>query len=175
MYNMVDLLTFTIGMQFLLEEKKEMHSESGFIENYFDLIVAAIAVLSCVLSGTGMTASTIIYNSASSVHEANIQAFVKSPGVNQALMYVNDASIWGFNFLCLGCTLTALKFAWSDNKVRAEKALVRDATSLQPTASISNVANTYSILTRFDVASSRRPSTLQGQSCSRYRSPTCSS
>mmetsp|Transcript_960 Transcript_960/g.1718 ORF Transcript_960/g.1718 Transcript_960/m.1718 type:complete len:465 (+) Transcript_960:229-1623(+) len=125
MYNVVDLLTFTIGMQFLLEEKKEMHSESGFIENYFDLFVAAICALSCVLSGTGMTVSTIIYNSASAVHEVNMQAFVKSTGVTKALTFVNDASIWGFNFLCMGCVLTALKFAWSDNKLESSFDITR--------------------------------------------------
>ena len=117
MYNVVDLLTFTIGMQFLLEEKKEMHEGEGFIENIFDLIIVFICILSCVLSGTGMTASTIVYNSSSAVHECNMQAFVKSPGVTGALMFVNDASIWGFNFLCMGAVFTSLKFAWSDNKL----------------------------------------------------------
>ena len=59
-----------------------------------------------VLSGTGMTLSTILYNTAGSVGEANFHAFIKTHGVNKALMYVNDASIWSFNFLCLAFCLT---------------------------------------------------------------------
>ena len=63
MYNVVDLLTFTIGAQYLLEEKKELPMK----ENIFDLVICFICALSCVLSGVGMTISTIVYNSASSV------------------------------------------------------------------------------------------------------------
>ncbi|GMH74499.1 hypothetical protein TrLO_g15849 [Triparma laevis f. longispina] len=121
MYNVVDLLTFTIGAQFLLEEKKELPMK----ENVFDLIICFISALSCVLSGTGMTASTITYNCASSVTEANMHAYVKSPGVNRCMMFINDVSIWGFNFLCVAMTLTVLKFGWSDNPMETTFQMVQ--------------------------------------------------
>lgn len=110
MYNVVDLLTFTIGMQFLLEEKKEEWSS-----NVFDLVIVFFAALCIVLSGVGMFASTILYNTASSVSESNFHAFCKVPATNRALMGVNDHSIWGFNSLCFCASATIMKYAFSDN------------------------------------------------------------
>lgn len=60
MYNVVDLLVFTIGMQFLLEQKKE-----EFKENWYDLFVCFFCCLSAALSGVGMFTSTILYITAS--------------------------------------------------------------------------------------------------------------
>ncbi|GMH73416.1 hypothetical protein TL16_g06182 [Triparma laevis f. inornata] len=88
MYNVVDLLVFTIGMQFLLEQKKE-----EFKENWYDLFVCFFCF-----------------------SETNFQTFAKAPGVNKMLMMVNDFSILSFNFLAMGTIVTMLKFALDENK-----------------------------------------------------------
>mmetsp|Transcript_16701 Transcript_16701/g.31263 ORF Transcript_16701/g.31263 Transcript_16701/m.31263 type:complete len:449 (+) Transcript_16701:155-1501(+) len=119
MYNVVDLLSVTIVVTYLYDGKESLP------ETYWDIVQAFIYFLSGLLSGTGMISSTILYNTASSVGEANFHAFVKTYGVNKVLMFVNDASIWGFNFLCMAMTCTFLKLSLHENSFDSTFEIVR--------------------------------------------------
>jgi hypothetical protein len=63
-----------------------------------------------------MLSSTILYNTTSSVSEANIVAFAKAPATNANMLLVNDCSIFGFIPLVFAMYSSLLKFAIHNNQ-----------------------------------------------------------
>ena len=89
MYNVMDLLTFTIAMDILATADPPAEEDSPWV-NVFILVFAAQTV---VLSGLGMWLSTITYNSASAVHDHNFITWLRLPAVNRAFKICNDCGV----------------------------------------------------------------------------------
>jgi hypothetical protein len=114
MYNVCDLLTFTIGSQFLLESASN-HDPENLPLTWFDPLIFFFCSVSCAMSGIGLLASTILYNTASSVHEVNFAAFARAPATGKTMLFVNDLSIFGFGPLIMASILSTLKIAHQHN------------------------------------------------------------
>ena len=102
MYNVIDLLVLTIDFAYIIT----LGVAGGSCETVVDSIILTIMVLSLLLAGMGMTGSTILYNTASAVSDANFIVFAKLPVTLHYLKAVNDFSIWSGNFIFFGT------FAW---------------------------------------------------------------
>ena len=89
MYNVMDLLTFTIAMDILATADPPAEEDSPWV-NVFILVFAAQTV---VLSGLGMWLSTITYNSASAVHDHNFITWLRLLAVNRAFKICNDCGV----------------------------------------------------------------------------------
>ena len=91
MYNVIDLLTFTIDTTFLIT----MESKGSGPENW----PTALALLTCasaaLLSGLGCGGSCILYNTCSAVSVENFSVLVKTPAFIHFHKMVNDASMYG--------------------------------------------------------------------------------
>lgn len=102
MYNVIDLLVLTIDFAYIIT----LGVAGGSCETVIDSIILSIMCLSAVLGGMGMIGSTILYNTASGVSDANFIVFAKLPAVLHYLKAVNDYSIHSGNALCFSI------FAW---------------------------------------------------------------
>ena len=75
MYNVMDLLTFTIAMDILASSEIPADGE------WVDALTLVFAAMVAILSGVGMWLSTITYNAASAVHDHRPDATVCRCGV----------------------------------------------------------------------------------------------
>ena len=88
MYNVVDLLAFTIAISYLFAQRAAT--------SWWSVILQALAIRCCFKTGLALVGSTILYNTCSSVSDANFALFAKLPAVTHLLKHINDDSIWGF-------------------------------------------------------------------------------
>ena len=119
MYNVADLLTFTIGAQFILESASNYDDASAREGSltWFDPVIYFLSMSSVMMSGFGLMASTILYNTASSVHEVNFTAFAKSKATGMSMLMVNDLSIFGFVPLIFSCVFSSFKIGFLHNSL----------------------------------------------------------
>ncbi|KAJ1490825.1 hypothetical protein T484DRAFT_3285716 [Baffinella frigidus] len=88
MYNVVDLLAFTIAISYLFAQTAA--------KSWWSLFLQALAIRCCFMTGLGLMASTILYNTCSSVSDANFALFAKLPATTHTLKQIDDQSVWGF-------------------------------------------------------------------------------
>ena len=103
MYNVAGLLTLTITGPFLLNAEQPTES--------IDIAICWLMSLSFILSAGGILLSTILYNTASVIHEKNFPLFGKTTSGVLGTNQVNDYCIFGFNFLCLAMVIHFCKMA----------------------------------------------------------------
>jgi hypothetical protein len=96
MYNVIDLLVFTIDATYLMT----MELSGKGPDSWAGVVILTLVGLGAVGSGVGMVGSTILYNTASAVSDANFVVFAKTPSVINHLKFVNDFSIFSGNFTC---------------------------------------------------------------------------
>lgn len=94
MYNVIDLLVLTIDVTYLMSAELEGVGPTSWA----GYVVFFLYALGAWLSGMGMVSSTIMYNTASAVSDANFIAYAKLPSTLRQFKMVNDASIWSGNF-----------------------------------------------------------------------------
>ena len=91
MYNVIDLLVFTIDMTYLITVELSGKGPSS---------VAALLILICIgistfKTGVAMIFSTIVYNTASAVSSQNFIVWCKLPNTTRSFKLINDLSIYG--------------------------------------------------------------------------------
>ena len=105
MYNVIDLLVLTINLSYLISAEL---SKTG-PDSLCSLIIVTLMGFSGTLSGLGMGISTIFYNSASAVSDANFIVFAKLPQTIRSLRLVNDLSIISGNITCMSIAFFAYR------------------------------------------------------------------
>jgi len=100
MYNVVDLLAFTISISFLLSAEPAV--------TWYALFLHSLLVVSSFQTGIGLLASTVLYNTTSCVSDANIPLFAKQTATIAQIKLVNDYSIFGFLGMIIACAWTAI-------------------------------------------------------------------
>ena len=93
MYNVIDLLVLTINMTYLTTA--DLNNRGP--DTWCGVVIVTLMAASGVMSSLGMTNSTIFYNTASAVSDANFIAFAKMPQTIRSMRLVNDLSIWSAN------------------------------------------------------------------------------
>ena len=93
-YNVIDLLVLTINMAYLITADL-----SGIGPNsWCSVVLLTCQGTSSILAGVGMIASTILYNTASGVSDANFVVFGKLPSTLRYMRLINDVSIFAGQF-----------------------------------------------------------------------------
>ena len=103
MYNVAGLLTLTITGPFLLNAEQPTES--------IDIAICWLMSLSFLLSCGGILLSTILYNTASVIHEKNFPLFGKTTAGVLGTNQVNDYCIFGFIFLMFAMIIQICKMA----------------------------------------------------------------
>ena len=92
-YNVIDLLVLTINMAYLIT------ADLGAIgpNSWCAVVLLTMQGSAAMLSGFGMVSSTILYNTASAVSDANFVVFAKLPSTLRYMRLINDLSIFSGN------------------------------------------------------------------------------
>ncbi|KAJ1479715.1 hypothetical protein T484DRAFT_1958309 [Baffinella frigidus] len=101
MYNVVDLLTFTIVVSYLFAQRAATSWWSVFLQT--------LAIRCCFMTGISLVSSTVMYNASSSVSDANVALFAKLPATTHLLKHINDDSVWGFLSLLFMAVLLGMQ------------------------------------------------------------------
>lgn len=85
MYNVVDLLVFTVGMSYVIV--------AGPATTWLDIVEQFLIILSTGWSGLGVGISAIFYNTCSAVSVANFQLFSRCSPTIATMKWTNDVAV----------------------------------------------------------------------------------
>ena len=92
-YNVIDLLVLTINMAYLMSADL-----SGVgPDSWASVVIITFQGTAAMMAGFGMVSSTILYNTASAVSDANFIVFAKLPSTLRYMKLINDLSIFSGN------------------------------------------------------------------------------
>lgn len=117
MYNVIDLLVFTIDMTYLMS----LDVSGSGAQSMVQVLLLILVGVSAAKTGIGMVLSTILYNTCSACSVENFLVFAKLPTSTRALKLVNDLSIYGSLWLVFTLPLMLYRIAvenpagWADH------------------------------------------------------------
>lgn len=91
MYNVIDLLVFTIDMTYVMS----LEINGSGAQSLVQVLILVFMGISAAKTGIGMVFSTIVYNTCSACSVENFLVFAKLPTTTRSLKLVNDLSIYG--------------------------------------------------------------------------------
>lgn len=101
MYNVLALLSFTIGFNMLM-------SKEPLVE-WIDAVIFLIVLLSTIMSAAGINATAIVFNITSACSDANSTALHKMPHMCRYMKQANDMCLLGNLPLLFAAILLAIK------------------------------------------------------------------
>ena len=107
MYNVIDLLVFTIDMTYVMS----LEISGSGAQSMVQVIILVLVGVSAAKTGIGMVLSTILYNTCSACSVENFLVFAKMPTSTRALKLVNDLSIYGSLWLVFTLPLVLYRIA----------------------------------------------------------------
>ena len=99
MYNVIDLLVFTIDMTYLVTADLSAKGPTGWC----GVMVYTLIAMGAFGSGASMVSSTVLYNTVSTISDANMIVFCKLPSTIYFFKFINDYSIFSGFFTMSAC------------------------------------------------------------------------